>query len=545
MDCESGGRITLVIFMSAGKLARLEKIGNYFVDNHVVMLMLADERSVCGLFRSAVLGEEREPDGEENMHYHAPALVFGNARREGRGPLLDIVNPATEEVLGAISLATSADAKEALAWAERGFGLWRKVGPWARSDMLRKIAGLIRERMPEIARLLTLETGKPIVEAELEVSSAAEHFEWAADQARRLTGETVSSRGPGGRGLMSHEPVGVVLALTAWNFPINLSARKICMALAAGCSVIVRPAEEAPACVAALIQCCVDAGLPEGAVTLLFGTPEDVIAPLMAEQAVRKVSFTGSTRVGKILIQQSAATVKRMTMELGGHAPVLVLEDADVAQAAEAAALAKFRNAGQVCASPSRFYVHERVADEFTDGFVKVAKKLKLGDGLDRSVAMGPLTTSRQRDRAEAIVADARKRGAEILCGGGRPKGVNAGYFFEPTVMRNVDPESEILIEEPFAPVAPIMTFSDTDEAIGHANALEAGLASYIFTRSLTSATMVSERIEAGMVGINTCAVAIPEGPFGGVKQSGYGREGGPTAIHDYLNIKFTHTRLL
>ncbi len=480
------------------------------------------------------------------MTYQAPALIIGNELRKGRSRSdFAVINPATEEVLGELAFASGADVADALASAERGFAEWRKVGPWARSDMLRKIAGLIRERMPEIARLLTMEVGKPIGEAEAEVISGAEHFEWAADQARQLSGETVNSRGPGGRGLMTYEPVGVVLALTAWNFPINLSARKICMALAAGCSVIVRPAEEAPACVAAMVQCCVDAGLPAGAITLLFGTPEEVIAPLMAAPSVRKVSFTGSTRVGKILIHQSADTVKRLTMELGGHAPVLVLEDADVAFAAETAALAKFRNSGQVCAAPSRFYVHEKLADEFADGFVKVAKRLRLGNGLDRAVTMGPMTTIRQRDRAEALVADARQRGANILCGGGRPADINAGYFFEPTVMTNVHPDSEILREEPFAPVAPILPFSDVEEAIARANALEAGLASYLFTRSLSAATMVSERIEAGMVGINTCVVAIPEGPFGGVKQSGYGREGGPTAIHDYLNIKFTHTRLL
>jgi succinate-semialdehyde dehydrogenase/glutarate-semialdehyde dehydrogenase len=480
------------------------------------------------------------------MRYEPPELIIDNVSRRGRAQGgFAVVNPATEEILGELSFADRTDVEEALRSAERGFATWRKVGPWARSDMLRRIAFLIRERMSEIAQLLTMEVGKPIGEAEAEVISGAEHFEWAADQARQLSGPSVSSRGPCGRGQIAYEPVGIVLALTAWNFPINLSARKICMALAAGCSVIVRPAEEAPACIAAMIRCCIDAGLPEGAVTLLFGTPEEVIAPLMASTAVRKVSFTGSTRVGKLLIHQSADTVKRLTMELGGHAPVLVLADADVAHAAETAALAKFRNSGQVCAAPSRFYVHESIADAFTDGFVKVAQRLKLGNGLDRSVTMGPMTTIRQRDRAEALVSDARRRGATVLCGGGRPVGINAGYFFEPTVITNVGPASEILVEEPFAPVAPIMRFSSTDEAIDHANALEAGLASYVFTQSLSSATLVSERIEAGMVGINTCAVAMPEGPFGGVKQSGYGREGGPTAIHDYLNIKFTHTRLL
>jgi succinate-semialdehyde dehydrogenase/glutarate-semialdehyde dehydrogenase len=477
--------------------------------------------------------------------YEAPALIISNAPRTGRGGTSTVINPATEEVLGTLRLANGEDVADALASAEKGLAAWRQVGPWARSDVLRKIGALIRERQAEIARLLTIEIGKPIVEAEMEVLSGAEHFEWAADQARQLAGFSVSSRGPGGRGQVSYEPVGIALALTAWNFPINLSTRKVCMALAAGCSVIIRPAPESPGSIAVMVQCCIDAGLPEGAVTLLFGTPEEVIAPLMAAPQVRKVSFTGSTRVGKLLIGQSAATVKRLTMELGGHAPVLVLPDADVAQAAEASALAKFRNAGQVCTSPSRFYVHESIASQFIEGVAGVAKKLKLGNGLDRSVTMGPLATVRQRDRTEALVADARQRGAKVVTGGNRPRDINAGYFFEPTVLTELDPDSEILHEEPFAPVASVMTYAKLDDALQQANGLEAGLAAYVFTRSLTDATMVSERLEAGVVGVNTCAVAMPEGPFGGVKQSGFGREGGRTAIYDYLNAKFTHTRLL
>lgn len=477
--------------------------------------------------------------------YEAPALIIDNAPRVGRGASSPVINPATEEVLGEIRLANEADVADALASAERGFAAWRKVGPWARSDILRKIGALIRERTPQIAELLTLEVGKPITEAELETLSGAEHFEWAADACRQLHGFSVSSRGPGGRGHVNYEPVGISLALTAWNFPINLSTRKMCMALAAGCSVIVRPAPESPGSVAAMVQCCIDAGLPPGAVTLLFGTPEEVIAPLMAAPQVRKVSFTGSTRVGKLLIGQSAQTVKRLTMELGGHAPVIVMDDADVAQAAEAAALAKFRNAGQVCTSPSRFYVHEKVASDFIAGVTGVAKRLKLGNGLDRSVTLGPLATERQRDRTEALVADARERGAKVVTGGSRPNGINTGWFYEPTVLTDLDPASEILREEPFAPVAPIMTFSDLDEGLSRANGLEAGLAAYVFTRSHSAANLVSERLEAGVVGVNTCAVAMPEGPFGGVKQSGYGREGGITAIYDYLNTKFVHTRLL
>jgi len=478
--------------------------------------------------------------------YETPELIIDNTRRRGRGDqAIEVINPATEETLGTFALASSSDAAEALASAERGFAAWRQVGPWARSDALRKIANLMRERQMHIARLLTLEVGKPIAEAEAEVLTGIEHFEWAADAARQLHGFSVNSRAAGGRGQVRYEPVGVALALTAWNFPINLAARKVCMALAAGCSCIIRPAPEAPASIAAMVQCCVDAGLPPGVVTLLFGTPEEVIAPLMAAPGVRKVSFTGSTRVGKILIGQSAQTVKRLTMELGGQAPVLVMADADVQMAAETAALAKFRNAGQVCTSPSRFYVHESIAEQFTEGFVAVARSLKLGNGLDRSVTMGPMATARQRERTEALVADARDRGATIRCGGGRPRDINAGYFFEPTVLADLDPASEILVEEPFAPVAPIIPFADSRDVLTQANGLEAGLAAYVFTRSLSQAAMLSEELQAGVVGVNTCAVAMPEAPFGGVKQSGYGREGGITAIYDYLNVKFIHTRLV
>lgn len=501
-------------------------IGNYFVDKNATQ-------------------QDDNRNGVNSM-YEAPTLIIDGKGREGcSGDRETIVNPATEEVLGVIELAGPGDVADAVLSARRGFAAWRQVNSWTRSDVLRRIGALIRERKSLIARLITLEVGKPLVEAELETISAAEHFEWAADAARQLGGFLVGTRTPSSRGKAYYEPVGVALALTAWNFPVNLSARKISMALAAGCSVIVRPAHEAPGSVAALVRCCIDAGLPDGAITLLFGTPEDVIKPLMDEPAVRKVSFTGSTRVGKILIAQSAGTVKRLTMELGGHAPVIVLPDADVARAAETAALAKFRNAGQVCVSPSRFYVHRSIADDFVARFVDVARGMKLGNGLDPSVTLGPMTTARQRDRAEALVADARARGATVAHGGMRPEGVNAGFFFEPTVMTDLDPASDLLHEEPFAPIAPIMAFDDVSEAVEQANGLEAGLAAYVFTRSLGEADRISESLETGMVGVNTCAVALPEGPFGGVKQSGYGREGGPTAIYDYLNLKFTHSQFI
>lgn len=478
--------------------------------------------------------------------YSAPDLIIDNAPRRGRGKSgVPIINPATEEALGTISFANGEDVADAIVSAQKGFEAWRKVSSWERSNILLRIAGLIRERKSEIARLITLEVGKPLLEAELETQSGVEHFEWAAAAARQLHGNSISVRAPDGRGQSTYEPVGIALALTAWNFPINLSTRKVCMALAAGCACILRPSSEAPASVAAMVQCCVDAGLPEGVVTLLFGTPDEVIAPLMAEPSIRKVSFTGSTPVGQLLIRQGAETIKRMTMELGGHAPVIVLEDADVEEAAKIAGTAKFRNAGQVCTSPSRFYVHESVAEQFSKTMLEVAKNLKIGDGLDPSVTMGPMATERQRNHAEALVADARDHGGNIAYGGGRPTGFNKGYYFEPTVITDLDPSSKILTEEPFAPLAPIISFSKVEDALTAANSHEAGLAGYLFTRSLKNANLFSEELQVGVLGVNTCAVAMPEAPFGGIKQSGYGREGGVTAIYDYLNIKFTHTRLI
>ncbi|MBL8830875.1 MAG: NAD-dependent succinate-semialdehyde dehydrogenase [Rhodospirillales bacterium] len=477
--------------------------------------------------------------------YPTPELfIDGNWRAASGTRVVPVVNPANEEILGEVRDAGPADVAAILASAEAGFARWRSEAPWKRSDVIRRIAALMRERADEIARLLTLEVGKPLAEAKTEVVSSADHFDWAADEARRVYGYAVGARAPESRLRVEYEPVGIALALTAWNFPINLAARKICMALAAGCSVIVRPAEEAPACIAALIRCCADAGVPPGVVNLVFGSPENAVVPFMEAAAVRKVSFTGSTRVGKLLIGQSAGTVKRLTMELGGHSPVLVLEDAGVDAAAKTAAAAKFRNAGQVCVAPSRFYVHRSIAGRFTERMVEEASAIRVGDGMMPGITMGPMATSRQRDRAEAMVEDARRAGARVLCGGSRPKDLNRGYFYAPTVLADVPDTAAIMTEEPFAPVAPIIPVASTAEAIAHANRLEMGLAAYVFTQSLEQATRVSEAMQAGVVGVNTCAVAFPETPFGGIKQSGYGREGGDSAIYEYLNTKFVHTRL-
>jgi succinate-semialdehyde dehydrogenase/glutarate-semialdehyde dehydrogenase len=335
--------------------------------------------------------------------------------------------------------------------------------------------------------------------------------------------------------------VGVVLALTAWNFPVVLASRKLAMALAAGCSVILRPAEEAPGCVAALVACCHDAGLPPGAVNLLFGSSEAIVTPLMASPIVRKVSFTGSTNVGKLLIRQSADTVKRITMELGGHAPFIVLADADLDKAAAAAVAAKLRNAGQVCTAPSRFLIHEAVAKPFLEKMTAIARAVKLGDGLEEGTQMGPLATGRQRDRSTRLIDDARTKGATIACGGDRPAGLERGFFLSPTVLARVPPNAAVLTEEPFGPIAAIVEVASVEEAIHHANALEYGLAAYVFARSRDAIDQVTKELQAGAIGVNTTVVALPEAPFGGVKQSGFGREGGSDGLGEYLNPKFVH----
>ncbi|HEX2801189.1 MAG TPA: NAD-dependent succinate-semialdehyde dehydrogenase [Phenylobacterium sp.] len=471
--------------------------------------------------------------------YDASLYVAGERIGRTAQPTFEVINPANEEVLGSAPTAGPDEIAAAVAGAERALAVWSGVSALDRSNVLRRIATLLRERAESIATLMTLEIGKPIAEARGEVMSAAEYFDWAAEETRRIEGYELGARVAESRYLVRHEPVGIVLALTAWNYPVILPARKLAMALAAGCPVILRPAEEAPACVTALVACCHEAGLPPGAVSLLLGPPEAVVEPLMAEPKVRKVSFTGSTRVGQILIRQSAQTVKRLTLELGGHAPFLVLEDADVSKAAAAAALGKFRNAGQVCTAPSRFYVHEKVCGEFSERMTALAAGLRLGEGVDPAVQMGPLATARQRDRAERLVEDARAKGARLLCGGLRPQAFNRGFFFEPTVMSEVPPDAQLMTEEPFCPVAAITAFSDLDQAVAQANASEFGLAAYVFSRR--EGEDVARRLEAGVVGLNTVAVAAPEAPFGGVKQSGFGREGGREGVQDYLSAKFVH----
>jgi succinate-semialdehyde dehydrogenase/glutarate-semialdehyde dehydrogenase len=491
--------------------------------------------------RMLVQSPFQRPSQGHTAVYSASLFIDGAWISKTASEPIEVVDPGNEQLLGTVPSAGPDEVAAAVAAAQRGLRSWKQHNPWDRSNALRRVGALIRERTEILVELVTLEIGKPRGESRIEVQACAEYFEWCADEARRIYGYTRAGRLPGSRFEVTHEPIGVVLALTAWNYPLILAARKLAMALAAGCSVILRPAEEAPACVAALVKCCADAELPAGAVNLLFGSPAAVVEPLMADPIVRQVSFTGSTRVGQLLIRQSAQTVKRLTLELGGHAPFIVLADADIEKAASTAVVARMRNAGQVCTSPSRFYVHESVAKPFAARMAELAGALRVGYGLDDATQMGPLATSRQRERAEHLVADARDKGGRIMAGGGRHKGRASGYYFEPTVITGLSPDARLLQEEPFSPIAAIVPVASIDEAVACANAVEFGLAAYVYGRSGADLDRVTEALEAGVIGVNNAAVAIPEMPFGGVKQSGYGREGGAEGVQDYLCAKFVH----
>ncbi len=456
----------------------------------------------------------------------------------------DVINPATEELIGKVSKATPDDVNKALKSAEKGFQVWKNTSPWERSRLIRKISDLIREKNKVLAKWLTLEVGKPFLEGLGEVNSAADIFEWNSEETKRIYGQTVESRFENTRVHINYQPVGVVAALVPWNFPIILAARKISTALAAGCSVICKPDIITPGSVMEMVDIIKEAGIPPGVVNLLSGDPASISSQLISSSIVKKVSVTGSTRVGKLILKQAADKVQRVTMELSGHAPFIVFDDVDVQKVTDMAIAAKFRNNGQVCISPSRFYIHEKKKDEFTKLFVQKTKKLKIGNGLDESVNLGPMTTKKRLDEIEELVEKTKQEGAKILCGGKRPSGFNKGYFYEPTVFDKVEDNFTIMKQEPFGPLVPITTFKDYDEVIKRANNHELGLASYVYTNSLEKAQKTSELMETGVVAVNTAIVAIAEAPFGGIKQTGYGREGGSIGIKDYLNIKYTHLGL-
>ena len=452
------------------------------------------------------------------------------------GKTLDVVNPATGKAIGKVAHASIKDLDRALAAAQAGFEKWRKTPANERAILMRKAAGLLRERAADIGRILTQEQGKPFVEARGEATAGADIIEWFADEGRRTYGRIIPSRNINAQQLVIKEPVGPVAAFTPWNFPINQIVRKLGAALASGCSFLVKAPEETPASPAALLQCFVDAGIPPGVVGLVYGNPAEISSYLISHPIIRKVTFTGSTPVGKQLAAMAGQHMKRATMELGGHAPVIVAADADIALAVKAAGAAKFRNAGQVCISPTRFLVHNSIRAEFAKAMTAQTEKLKLGDGLAEGTTLGPLANSRRIAAMDKILADARATGAKVLTGGERVG--SEGNFFAPTVLDEVSLQADVFNNEPFGPIAAIRGFETLDEAIAEANRLPFGLAGYAFTQSIKNAHQLAQQMEVGMLWINQPAAPTPEAPFGGVKDSGYGSEGGPEAMEAYLVAK-------
>jgi len=448
-----------------------------------------------------------------------------------------VVNPATEEVIGQLPHASKADLDRALAEADRGFKVWRAIFPDQRGKILKKTAELMRERAEEIARIATTESGKSIHETRIEVQMSANIFEWFAEEGRRAYGRVLPQRAPGTRLAIVKEPVGPVAAFAPWNFPVGNPARKIGAALGAGCSCILKPAEETPASGLAVARCLVDAGLPAGVLSIVYGLPAEISEYLLASPIIRKVSFTGSIPVGKHLMKLAAEGMKRTTMELGGHAPVLVFDDVDLEKVLDACVGAKYRNAGQVCVSPTRFYVHEKIYNKFVEGFAARAKALPVGDGIEEKNKMGPLVHARRLAAIESLIEDAKNSGAKVQAGGARLKSL--GYFYAPTVLSDVPNKARIMNEEPFGPVAVINSFSDYDAVIQQANRLPYGLAAFAFTNSAHRAKLVGEQLEAGMVGVNTFQISVPESPFGGVKESGHGSEEGIEGLDACLVTKF------
>ena len=449
-----------------------------------------------------------------------------------------VVNPASGDVLAELPLATTADLDAALDAAERGYPLWRATSVDEKAAVLAGAARLMRERTERIATVTTLEQGKPIAEARAEVAYAASLVDFYAGEVRRNYGR-VLVRPAGQRSLVLHEPVGPSLALCPWNFPILNPARKLAPALAAGCSMIIKPPEEAPGCAIEVLRCFIDAGLPASVASMVFGVPDHVSRHLIASPVIRKISFTGSVPVGRHLMGLAAQGLKRTTMELGGHAPVIVWHDCDLEKTVAMVAAFKFRNAGQVCVSPTRVHVHESIHDRFVTALAERARAINVGPGLDPASGMGPLANPRRPAAMAALVEDARAAGARVLAGGEALD--RDGFFYAPTVLADVPLGARIMNEEPFGPVALVRPFATLDEAIAEANRLPFGLASYVFTENARTANILSGAIEAGMVGINTMAMSAADSPFGGVKDSGHGSEDGPEGMRAFQVVKAVH----
>ncbi|RWB75897.1 MAG: NAD-dependent succinate-semialdehyde dehydrogenase [Mesorhizobium sp.] len=480
--------------------------------------------------------------GDQHQTSYPSVLLHigGEWRAADSGRIGEVLNPATQDVIGYYAHAGILDLDLALAAAEHGFQSWKRVSAFERCRVMRRAAEILRQRCDQIATWMTIEQGKPIAEARAEVMAGADIIEWFAEEGRRSYGRVIPARVPAVRQLTVKEPVGVVVAFTPWNFPINQAVRKISAALAAGCSIVLKAPEETPAAPAELVRAFVDAGLPAGALNLVYGTPGEISNHLIASPVVRKISFTGSTAVGKQLAALAGVHMKRATMELGGHTPVVVLRDANVDAAARITAAAKFRNAGQVCVSPTRFLIEEPVYDRFVDTFHQATKSVKVGSGLEPETTMGPLANARRIEAIDGMVHDAIQSGAELVAGG-QVVG-NRGYFYEPTILSRVPTAARVMNEEPFGPVALMVPLPSLEAIIAEANRLNFGLASYAFTRSAAAVNRLTDEIAAGMLSVNHTGLALPEVPFGGINDSGNGTEGGADALEPYLNTKFvTH----
>jgi len=460
------------------------------------------------------------------------------------GRTLKVINPATEEVITEIAYGGRAEVRRAVEAAARAMPAWMKLSSWDRAKVLKKTAELMRERADAIARTLTMEQGKPLAESKAEVLHSADTFEWFAEEGKRAYGQMIPNSAPGKRHVTLKHPVGVVGAISPWNFPITLQARKIAPALAAGCTIVSKPASQTPLCLVQVFECLIEAGLPAGVANLVMGPAQEIADEFLENPAVRKISFTGSTEVGKQLMKGAADQVKRLSLELGGHAPFIVFPDADPEVGAKIAVMGKFRNNGQVCIAPSRFYVHKDVEKKFTEAAVEFAKGLKLGNGLEPGIEVGPMFERKALQSTQDLVDNARSCGAKVLTGGKRADRFDKGYFFEPTVLSGLTPDTKMLTEEPFAPVMPVLDFGKIDEVIRAANNTRYGLAAYVFTNDLTVAWRMAEGLEAGIIGINDPVPATPQCPFGGMKESGLGRELGHEGLEAYLETKYVSFKL-
>jgi succinate-semialdehyde dehydrogenase/glutarate-semialdehyde dehydrogenase len=471
-------------------------------------------------------------------------LIDGKWTAADGGRTLAVVNPATEEVIAEVAYGGRADYRRAIEAAARAMPAWMKLTSWDRAKVLRKTGDLMRERADAIARTLTMEQGKPLAEAKAEVLHSADTFEWFAEEGKRAYGQVIPNSAPGKRHLTLRHPVGVVGAISPWNFPVTLQSRKIAPALAAGCTIVSRPADETPLCLLQVFECLLEAGLPPGVANVVMGPPQEFADECMENPAVRKISFTGSTAVGKQLMRAAADQMKRLSLELGGHAPFIVFPDADPEAGAKIAVTGKFRNNGQVCIAPSRFYVHKDVQKKFTEATVEFTRALKMGNGLEPGIEVGPMLRKRSLQSTADLIDNARHAGAKVLTGGKRSDRFDKGYFFEPTVLTGVTNQAKMMTEEPFSPVLPLLDFSNVDDVIRAANNTRYGLAAYVFTNDLSTALKMAEGVEAGIIGVNDPVPATPQCPFGGMKESGMGRELGHEGLEAYMETKYVSIKL-